>query len=57
VRAGAEIAATTREDGSFTVEGQLADGTLIRSRFGQAEARADLVLLPGGQLIFRKGKD
>lgn len=57
VPTGAEITAKTREGGPFSVEGKLADGTLIRSRFGEVEARAELVLLPGGQLMFRKAKD
>lgn len=53
----APITATTQNGGPFTVEGRLADGTLIRARFGEVEAQVDLVLLPGGQLQFRKRKD
>lgn len=45
-------------DDRLTVEGELADGTLIRGQFGRSAAgsageRAGLVILPGGQLVFR----
>ncbi len=51
---GKSVAAMTTVSGAFSVDGKLADGTLLRSRFGEAEARVDLVLLPGGQLTYRK---
>ena len=57
VPAGSTISATTKTGGSFTVEGRLADGTLIRGRFGELETSPELIVLPGGQLTFRKGKE
>jgi hypothetical protein len=57
IPAGRPITAVTKAGGPFTVEGRLADGTFIRARFGEVEARVELVLLPGGQLQFRKRKD
>jgi hypothetical protein len=45
-------------DDGLTVEGELADGTLIRGQFGRsavgsAGGRAGLVIVPGGHLEFR----
>jgi hypothetical protein len=55
VAPGAEVAAPLKADDRFTVEGQLADGTMIRGQFGgTAGDRAPLVILPGGQLVFRQ---
>jgi hypothetical protein len=57
VPVGAHPGAITKEGGPFTVDGRLADGTFIRARFGEVDARVDLVLFPGGQLQFRKRKE
>jgi hypothetical protein len=54
---GAEVSAKTRERGPFTVDGRLANGTLIRARFGDVEARVELTILPDGQLTWRKRKE
>jgi hypothetical protein len=54
---GAEVSATTGERGPFTVDGRLANGTLIRARFGDVKARAELTILPDGQLRLRKRKE
>jgi hypothetical protein len=57
IPAGAEVTASTNAGGPFTVEGQLANKTLIRSHFGDLGARAALVLRPDGQLSPRKRKE
>lgn len=62
VASGAEVTASFRIKGDdhFAVEGRLADGTLIRGQFrsvtsGMSGERAHLVVLPGGQIVFRPG--
>ena len=55
---GEEAAAfTTRRDDRFTVEGRLADGTLVRGVFGHLAngavgERARFIIRPGGQIEF-----
>jgi hypothetical protein len=37
----------------FSVDGRLADGTLIRGRFAGAGGRMVLAITPGGQIVLR----
>jgi hypothetical protein len=59
VRAGAEVTVPLKggKDASFKVDGQLADGGLIRGLFPSRPAgqRGNLVVGPGGMLIVRQG--
>jgi hypothetical protein len=61
VPAGADVTAALggKSDDPFVVEGRLADGTMVRGRFAHvADAlgggRTGLVVLPGGQILFRQ---
>jgi len=57
VMTGAEVRAASKTRSAFTVAGKLADGTLIKGRFGEMGPRAELVVLPGGQITIRKSKE
>jgi hypothetical protein len=54
VRMGGSVSAPLGGQGNehFTVEGQLADGTMIRGQF-PATGPTTLVILPGGQITVR----
>jgi len=54
---GRIVTAASKARGGFTVEGKLANGTRIRGVFGDVGPRADLVVLPGGQLSIRKSPE
>jgi hypothetical protein len=57
VQSDAEVATPLRTKGAdhFVVEGRLADGTLVRGRFGLTAGGESLrlVVMPGGQIVPR----
>jgi hypothetical protein len=57
VPAGGEVKAVSKTPSAFKVEGRLANGNRIAGHFKEIGPRADLIVLPGGQLTLRKSKD